>query len=217
MHDRRVLHRDISSGNIFMNFDGDLVLGDLGLSREMGAQTKAVTQLGTPQYMSPERISGKPYGKACDLWAIGVVLYEMMALYRPFDDGNLATVVMQISNCEPNKKAGSLCGVPLLAQLKTWASAEGLLNPEPSERTPIAAILESYPLPTPPEGPPEQAEGHLFPLTHSFPVLMVHSARRLCAAEQRACTQARAQTAAGRAGQRASAVGGFGGHFAAAL
>ena len=160
MHDRRVLHRDISSGNIFMNFDGDLVLGDLGLSREMGAQTKAVTQLGTPQYMSPERISGKPYGKACDLWAIGVVLYEMMALYRPFDDGNLATVVMQIANCEPNKKAQSqFAECPFSAQLKTWASAEGLLNPEPSERTPIAAILESYPLPTPPEGPPEQAEG----------------------------------------------------------
>ena len=57
MHDQRVLHRDISSGNVFLSFGGDILLGDLGLSRQLGAgdavgATKVKTQVGTPPYMS---------------------------------------------------------------------------------------------------------------------------------------------------------------------
>ena len=103
MHDRSVLHRDISSGNIFLSMDGDVLLGDLGLSREMA--TEVVTRLGTPPYMSPERIRGERYGASCDLWSIGVILYEMMSLERPFDGDNMLSVGRLITDGTPTNAA----------------------------------------------------------------------------------------------------------------
>ena len=83
----------------------------------------------------------------------------MMALYRPFDDGNLATVVMQIANGEPNKLARrKFEECAFSAKLKALASADGLLNPEPSERTPLASVLDSYPLPPSPVEPTKEAD-----------------------------------------------------------
>lgn len=83
MHSRRVLHRDIGTANLFLSAESRVLLGDLGLSRELDAEkTKVKTQMGTPPYMSPERVEGKAYGAGCDVWAVGVVLYELLALMK---------------------------------------------------------------------------------------------------------------------------------------
>ena len=96
MHDNRVLHRDISTGNVFLSFVGDILLGDLGLSRQLASdsagRTKVGTQVGTPPYMSPELVTGQDYGTSSDVWAVGVVLFEMLALCSPFAAGNFAQV-----------------------------------------------------------------------------------------------------------------------------
>ena len=76
------------------------------LSRELDAGgTKVGTQMGTPPYMSPERVEGRPYGRGCDVWAVGVVLFELLALVKPFEGGTLLEVARQIGRGEPSERA----------------------------------------------------------------------------------------------------------------
>lgn len=92
MHQKKILHRDLSSDNIFHRANGDVLVGDLGLSKKVGSEknasarlaslqsAKAHTMLGTPQYMSPELLNGEAYGRPTDVWAVGILLFEMLAL-----------------------------------------------------------------------------------------------------------------------------------------
>ncbi len=81
LHDAGYLHRDIKPGNIAFTADGLPKLLDFGLSREEDDATLAG---GTPQYSSPEVLSGRPAGQADDVWSLCVVLYEMVAGRHPF-------------------------------------------------------------------------------------------------------------------------------------
>jgi len=97
MHDKHVLHRDLKSQNLFLTSSGRLHVGDFGISKVLestGAFTK--TSIGTPYYLSPEICQEKPYSYASDIWALGVVLYEMCALKVPFDSRTLQGLVRKI-------------------------------------------------------------------------------------------------------------------------
>jgi serine/threonine protein kinase len=62
IHDRRVLHRDVKTQNVFVGGDGALRLGDFGISRALGSTAElAMTAVGTPYYLSPEICRGRPY------------------------------------------------------------------------------------------------------------------------------------------------------------
>ena len=139
--------RTTGSGNVFLSFYGDILLGDLGISRELEAQiSKVNTQLGTPPYMSPERIAGEAYGMGCDIWAIGILLFELMALYKPFDGPTLLAVAQRVQTGNPTRlarKGMDACGHS--DELKELASATGLLHPQSTQRTSLTAILERYP------------------------------------------------------------------------
>ena len=83
IHQERVFHRDIKPENILM--DGDVPkIADLGISRMLGSDELASTTTGTLYYMSPEILGGQGASYPSDLWAVGVVLYEMVAGRRPF-------------------------------------------------------------------------------------------------------------------------------------
>ena len=150
MHDRRVLHRDLSSTNIFLSFYGEILLGDLGLSRQLkndAGLTQVSTQVGTPPYMSPELVAGQEYGTGSDVWAVGIVLFEMLALCRPYDGSNSLQVYRLIEKGEPREQARTaleLSGHPL--ELRQLASSSGLLNPQQGERTRLTRVLELFPL-----------------------------------------------------------------------
>ena len=80
-HDRKVLHRDLKAANVFLNRRGISKLGDFGASIVLtSTRAKAKTMIGTPEYLSPELLKGKPYNQKSDIWALGILLYEMMAL-----------------------------------------------------------------------------------------------------------------------------------------
>ena len=101
-HEKGIVHRDLKPANIKIRPDGSVKVLDFGLAKSAGAQeaadeTVTVTGsgiiVGTPGYMSPEQAKGRPVDKRADIWAFGVVVYEMLAGARLFD-GETATEAM---------------------------------------------------------------------------------------------------------------------------
>mmetsp|Transcript_42904 Transcript_42904/g.101869 ORF Transcript_42904/g.101869 Transcript_42904/m.101869 type:complete len:545 (+) Transcript_42904:334-1968(+) len=97
LHGRKIIHRDIKSMNLFLSESDDIVLGDLGIARALGDDTHFChTLLGTPYYLSPELCEDRPYNEKSDVWALGVVLYEMCMGAYPFTAVSEGALVKKI-------------------------------------------------------------------------------------------------------------------------
>ncbi|XP_032774761.1 serine/threonine-protein kinase Nek5 [Rattus rattus] len=98
IHDRKVLHRDIKSQNIFLSKNGMVAkLGDFGTARTLNNSMElAHTCAGTPYYLSPEICQNRPYNNKTDIWSLGCVLYELCTLKHPFESDNLHHLVLKI-------------------------------------------------------------------------------------------------------------------------
>ena len=84
IHDKKIIHRDLKSGNVFLTQSGLVKLGDFGIAKGFkNTLDKAKTMVGTPYYLSPEIIACKPYDSKSDIWSLGVLLYEMLTFKMP--------------------------------------------------------------------------------------------------------------------------------------
>jgi len=87
-HREGVLHRDLKPSNILLDANGDAYITDFGIARILGPDTRALTTtgvVGTPSYMSPEQAQGHELDGRSDVYALGVVLFEMLTGVRPFE------------------------------------------------------------------------------------------------------------------------------------
>jgi len=97
VHRQRILHRDIKGANILLTKKGEVKLCDFGVARVLSEDTNmALTQIGTPYYLSPEVCQGRPYDDKSDVWSLGVVLYELCALRRPFEADGMPALIIKI-------------------------------------------------------------------------------------------------------------------------
>jgi len=97
IHDRKILHRDLKSQNIFLTRHGIIKLGDFGIARVLKSTVElARTCIGTPYYLSPEICENRPYNNKSDIWSLGCVLYELCTLKHAFEAGNMKNLVLKI-------------------------------------------------------------------------------------------------------------------------
>jgi serine/threonine protein kinase len=104
-HARGMVHRDVKPGNILFNEHDQAVLTDFGIARlvEGSNLTQDGVTTGTPAYMSPEQATGQPVDKRTDLYALGIILYELLAGLPPFaDDGSAAVLLKHLNTPVPS-------------------------------------------------------------------------------------------------------------------
>uniref|UniRef100_A0A6I8NU48 non-specific serine/threonine protein kinase n=1 Tax=Ornithorhynchus anatinus TaxID=9258 RepID=A0A6I8NU48_ORNAN len=136
VHDRKILHRDIKSQNIFLTKDGTVQLGDFGIARVLNSTVElARTCIGTPYYLSPEICENKPYNNKSDIWALGCVLYEMCTLKHAFEAGNMKNLVLKIIS-------GSFPPVSLHYSYDLRNLLSQLFKRNPRNRPSVNSILE---------------------------------------------------------------------------
>ncbi|XP_061422189.1 protein kinase C iota type-like isoform X4 [Lethenteron reissneri] len=136
LHEHGVVYRDLKLDNVLLDADGHAKLTDYGMCKEgLRPGDTTSTFCGTPNYIAPEILRGEDYGFSVDWWALGVLMFEMMAGRSPFDvvggaknpDQNTEDFLFQVILEKPIR-------VPRSLSVKASNVLKGFLNKDPRER-----------------------------------------------------------------------------------
>ncbi len=140
-HERQITHRDIKPENVIVNTNGQVKVMDFGLAKLKGNKglTRTRAAVGTIAYMSPEQIQGLDVDQRTDLWAFGVLLYEMLTGARPFRGEHEPAIMYEILNSEPKAIQTVRFDVPEQVQVLVAR----LLQKDRTKRIPSATEIVS--------------------------------------------------------------------------
>jgi tetratricopeptide (TPR) repeat protein/TolB-like protein len=138
-HEAGVVHRDLKPGNVLVGPDGTAFITDFGVARSLAGngQTRAGVVVGTPDYLSPEQIAGDPVDGRTDLYALGIVLFEMLSGELPFQGGSQSEMLGQRLAGRPR----DLSDAGVRAPAAVRAVIRRCLERSPARRYPSARAL----------------------------------------------------------------------------
>ena len=140
-HSAGVLHRDLKPENVLLSDDGKVKLSDFGLARPISAQTQTGGVVGTVAYLSPELVSRGVADARSDVYAAGIMLFELLTGQQPFKGEQAVQVAMQHANSEVPPPSSINSSVPeLLDEIVLWATAK-LPQNRPSDAMELHKIL----------------------------------------------------------------------------
>ena len=118
-HEQGVVHRDVKPGNIMGLADGRVKIMDFGIARlrEPAVKTQTGLLLGSPQYMAPEQIVGRPFDHRADIFSLGLVLYEMLTGTKAFAGEDLAELTFKLANVAAPPPSRFARGLPPVVDL----------------------------------------------------------------------------------------------------
>ena len=140
-HRHEVIHRDVKPGNLLRSRDGMIKLADFGIAKaaEQSDITKVGSVLGTAAYLAPEQARGEPAGPASDMYALGVVAYQLLAGRLPYEAASLTDLARLQDSGPPPRLDEVTTGVsPALA-----AAVARALHRDPEQRYADASEMET--------------------------------------------------------------------------
>ena len=172
LHDQGVVHRDLKPANIFIE-NGSLKVGDYGLCKSVNSGVRQTQRVGTVHYTAPEVGSGR-YDKAVDIYACGVILYEMLSGRLPFDGETDSEILMKHLTAEPDLTAVPMAFRPTLLKAldknptRRFATMAEFARAVESSSAPVEpVILDVPPEVLTPDAPAARAQP---PLARPVPV-----------------------------------------------
>ncbi len=136
-HDRGIIHRDLKPQNIMLNKRGEVVIMDFGLAAIANQLSAADVRSGTPAYMAPEQLKGAEVTARSDIYALGLVLYELFTGKRPYD----AKTVRQMLELQEAAHLTSMTSVAADIDPAVEKAVRRCLDPDPSKRPPTALAV----------------------------------------------------------------------------
>jgi predicted Ser/Thr protein kinase len=141
-HDRGIIHRDLKPANIMINKRGDVVIMDFGLAAVARELSGAEARNGTPAYMSPEQLKGAEVTARSDIYALGLVLYELFTGKRPYDGNTLQRLLEQ----QEAAQLTSMTSIAADIDPSVERAVRRCLDPDPAKR-PANALAVAASLP----------------------------------------------------------------------
>ncbi len=170
-HAGGIVHRDVKPGNILLAPGGDAKLTDFGIAKrfdELESVTRTGTMIGTPRYLAPEQATGAPLSPATDVYAVGVLLFEMLTGRTPFSgDSPVAVAIAQQSEVAPDVRDRRSDVPANIAAIIARSLATDPADRYPTVAEMAAALKSNW---SPPPCPPPESEVSTQVIEHPPPV-----------------------------------------------